>query len=115
MIGEGLAAVASWVAGHGPDADLDRPDVSDPRVLAAARLLTRLMAAAFISESVMYGWLVVEAWRLWVEHGPCAELAVPVGNVAYLGQAALQVPLLRVVRDEAQGLTVGRGGFGASA
>ena len=86
----GLVAVGRWVADGGPAADLQRPDVSDPRVLAAARLLTRLMPAAYISGSAVYGWLVVEAWRLWVEHGPCAELVVPMGNVAFVGQAAMQ-------------------------
>ena len=89
-IGAGLIAGGRWVADNGPDADLDRPDVTDPRVLAAARLVTSLTPAAYISAPHMYGWLVVEAWRLWIEHGPCAELVVPVGNVAFIGQAAMQ-------------------------
>ena len=89
-IGEGLVAVGRWVADGGPDADLDRPAASDPRVLAAARLLTSLLDAAFISDPAMFGWLVIEAWHLWVEHGPCAELVASVGNVSFIAHSALQ-------------------------
>jgi signal transduction histidine kinase len=86
-IRDGLSAAGRWVAEGGPAADLDRPDATDPRVLAVARLLNRLMPAAHIGDPVTYGWMVFEGWRLWVEHGPCADLIVPMSCVAFIEQA----------------------------
>jgi signal transduction histidine kinase len=89
-VGDGLAAVDRWVAAGGPAADLERPDVTDPWVLTVAGLLTRVMPIAHVGDPAMYGRLVFEGWRLWVEHGPCAELIVPMGCVAFIEQAVRQ-------------------------
>ncbi len=89
-IADGLSAAERWVADGGPAADLDRPDVTDSRVLAAARLLNRLMPAAHVGDPATYGWMVFEGWRLWVEHGPCADLIVPMSCVAFVEQAVRQ-------------------------
>ncbi|BCY13159.1 AAA family ATPase [Actinoplanes sp. L3-i22] len=86
-IADGLTAVERWAAEGGPAADLDRPDVTDSRVLSVARLLNRLMPVAHIGDPATYGWMVFEGWRLWVEHGPCADLIVPISCVAFIEQA----------------------------
>ncbi|BEL04721.1 AAA family ATPase [Actinoplanes sichuanensis] len=85
-----MAAVDSWVAAGGPAADLDRPEVTDPSALAVAGLLTRLMPIAHVGDPAVYGRLVFEGWRLWVEHGPCAELIVPLSCVAFVEQTVRQ-------------------------
>jgi diguanylate cyclase (GGDEF)-like protein len=52
--------------------------------------VTRLLAAAYMSKSAMYGWLVIESSRLWVEHGPSAEMVIPMGSMALIELAARQ-------------------------
>ncbi|MEU4155350.1 AAA family ATPase [Actinoplanes sp. NPDC026670] len=84
---DGLAALDRWVAAGGPAADRDRPTVTDPPVLAVAGLLTRVMPTAHVGDPAMYGWLVFEACRRWVEHGPCAELVVPMTCVPFVEQS----------------------------
>src|SRR6185295_3857228 len=48
-IGQGLAELHRWLAESDETADLSRPEITDPRVLAIARLVNRLMPPAFFS------------------------------------------------------------------
>jgi len=59
-------------------ADLQRPEVNDPRVIAAAKLIKCLVPAAFFCDPAVYGGLALEARRLWVEHGPCPHLLMSI-------------------------------------
>lgn len=59
------------------DAQVDeqhRREAHDPGVLAAAKLLNRLVQPAFFSEPVVMAWLLLETQRLWAEHGCCASM-----------------------------------------
>ena len=53
--------------------DLARPEITDPTLLAATRLINAILPAAyFAGDLAMYAWLSLEALRIWLEHGPAA-------------------------------------------
>jgi len=58
--------------------------MSDPRLLTAARLINRLMPPAFFGDQALMAWLVIQAQRLWTEHGACAALVGPLSHVAFV-------------------------------
>ncbi len=73
-IGRGLNALTGWVEEDDQVEDLRRPEATDPYALAVASVMNRTMPPAYVCDQAVLAWLVVEARRLWVEHGPCAAL-----------------------------------------
>ncbi|GIE32394.1 serine/threonine protein kinase [Actinoplanes italicus] len=78
-IGAALAAFHGWLATGGDSAD--RPEMTDPRLLAAAHVINRLTGAAFFADRMRMAWLVAQASELWTEHGVCAALTGVLGNI----------------------------------
>jgi PAS domain S-box-containing protein len=72
-IDSGLDALQQW-AQTDPAGDLQRPEITDPRLVAAARIIGRLATPAFHADEVVMAWLVSAAYRLWAERGPCPPL-----------------------------------------
>jgi len=83
-IGSGLESVYAWLAGTGVDDDLRRPELADPRLLAVARVINRMMPPAFFSDKVIFSWLVMQAGEVWIRHGAAAELVGPFAHVGYV-------------------------------
>jgi hypothetical protein len=54
--------------------DLQRPEASDPRALAIANLINRIVTPAYLVDPPVLAWIVLESQRLWAEHGPCAAM-----------------------------------------
>ena len=55
---------------HTDDADdLARPDLTDPTLLAATRLLSAVLPTAYFADPSMHAWLSLEGLRIWIEHG----------------------------------------------
>ncbi|QRP42803.1 AAA family ATPase [Amycolatopsis sp. FDAARGOS 1241] len=51
--------------------DLVRPEITDPTLLAATRLLdATLPPVSFLADHTRLAWLCLEALRIWLEHGP---------------------------------------------
>jgi predicted ATPase/signal transduction histidine kinase len=68
--------------------ELARPDITDPTLLAAARLLNAVLPAAyFAADQATYGWLSLEALRTWIEHGPAPTLVGPVSQIPFVAVA----------------------------
>jgi len=63
--------------------DLARPDITDPVLLAAARVLNAILPAAYFVEPSMQAWLSLEAFRIWLEHGPTRTLVGTAGVAAF--------------------------------
>jgi signal transduction histidine kinase len=64
--------------------DLARPDISEPTLLAAIRLLGAIPTPAYYAGDVpTYGWLSLEALRIWLEHGPARTLVGPASHAAF--------------------------------
>jgi signal transduction histidine kinase len=63
---------------------LVRPDITDPTLLAAIRLLSALPPPAYYAGDIAtYGWLSLEALRIWLEHGPARTLVGPASHAAF--------------------------------
>ncbi|HVI18374.1 MAG TPA: hypothetical protein VM712_08350, partial [Gaiellales bacterium] len=63
--------------------DLARPDLTDPTLLAATRLINEVLPPAYIvSDLALHAWLSLQALRIWLEHGPSRTLIVPASHAA---------------------------------
>ena len=61
--------------------DLARPEITDPTLLAATRLINAVLPAAyFVADLSMHAWLSLEALRIWLEHGPARTLLGPASH-----------------------------------
>jgi signal transduction histidine kinase len=64
--------------------DRVRADITDPRLLAASRLINAVLPAAYMRpDPAMHAWLSLEAVRIWREHGPCRTLVGAAGIAAF--------------------------------
>ena len=63
--------------------DLARPELTDPTLLAASRLIQPVLSVAyFVADLEMHAWLSLEALRIWLEHGPGRTLLGPTSHAA---------------------------------
>ena len=69
--------------------DLTRPEITDPTLLATARLLNAVLPVAYFADPSMQAWLSLEALRIWREHGPARTL-VGAASVAAFPAVALR-------------------------
>jgi diguanylate cyclase (GGDEF)-like protein len=82
-IEQGLNATYAWMASSEIDDDLRRLDLRDPRVLTAARLVNRMLPAAFFCDQPTMTWLALESRRFWAEYGPAASLVGPLSHLPF--------------------------------
>jgi signal transduction histidine kinase len=74
----------SWLDGTDPADDLARPELADPTLLAATRLIDAILPVAyFVADPALIAWLALEALRVWIEHGPGPTTVGPAGHAAY--------------------------------
>jgi diguanylate cyclase (GGDEF)-like protein/PAS domain S-box-containing protein len=83
-ITRGLAELHAWVERAELDEDLTRPQIGDPRWVAVAEVINRVMAAAYFCDPVAMAWLVLRARRIWAELGPCPHLVGPIAHAGIL-------------------------------
>ena len=86
-IDQQIEVLQRWVREFSHAHDLARPEASDPRVVAAAKLINQLQAPAFFCDLMLVAWLVLESRRLWDEHGPCAALVATLSRVTLVSIA----------------------------
>ena len=61
-----------------------RPELTDPTLLAATRLISVILPPAyFVADLAMHAWLSLEALRIWLEHGPGRTLLSPTSHAAF--------------------------------
>ena len=64
--------------------ELVRPAITEPTLLAAIRLLSVVPSPAYYAGDIAtYGWLSLEALRIWLEHGPARTLVGPASHAAF--------------------------------
>lgn len=71
-------------------ADLRRPEVGDPRIIAVARLVHQMMPSAIFADPAATVWLVLESQRLWAAHGPSPTLIFPLAHACVIAIAMRQ-------------------------
>ena len=68
--------------------DLARPEINDPALLAATRLINAVLPATYcLGEWGPYLWLSLEALRIWIEDGPGRTLLGPASIAAFAAVA----------------------------
>ncbi|GAB3832378.1 hypothetical protein GCM10027610_024430 [Dactylosporangium cerinum] len=78
-----------WLEQTEAAGELTRPDVTEPTLLAATRLINAILPAAhFAGDHATAAWLSFEALRIWIEHGPARTL---LGPASHSGLAAVTV------------------------
>jgi diguanylate cyclase (GGDEF)-like protein len=87
-IGAGLNALYAWLAAGDAEKDLRRPELTDPRLVAVARVINRLIPPAFFSDQVTMAWLVVQAGQVWAGHGAAPAL---VGSLSHAALVVIRV------------------------
>jgi diguanylate cyclase (GGDEF)-like protein len=83
-IGAGLETLYAWLAGGGAEDDLARPELTDPRQVAIARVINRLIPPAFFCDQTTMAWLVMESGAVWAAHGPAAALVGPLSHAGFV-------------------------------
>jgi len=76
-------ALYRWLDQTEDAGGLGRPEISDPSLLAAARLLNAALAAAHAADGSVHAWVSLEALRIWLEHGPARSLVGPASAAAF--------------------------------
>jgi predicted ATPase/signal transduction histidine kinase len=72
-----------WLETQAAD-DLDRNDITEPRLIAVARLINAVLPATyFVADHATNAWLSLEALRIWLEHGPGPTLVGPASAAAF--------------------------------
>ncbi len=71
------AGLRDWVAANGPA----YPDVetSDPRIVAIATIMHRMLPPSFLIDRERHAWLVCQAHLMWRDNGVCAPLTGTLG------------------------------------
>ena len=68
--------------------DLAGPEITDPALLAATRLIDAVLTAAYLVPDVsLLAWLSLETVRIWVEQGTARTLVGPASIVAFAATA----------------------------
>jgi PAS domain S-box-containing protein len=83
-LGAGLDELYAWLADGDAEADLRRPELADPRLVAVARVINRLIPPAYFSDQTTHTWLVVQAGQVWAGHGPGAALVASLSHAAFV-------------------------------
>jgi len=69
-----LEALYAWIAQADVGEECSKSEISDPRAIAVAKVVGKLLLPAFHCDPEVLTWIIFESQRLWVEHGPCAWL-----------------------------------------
>ncbi|HTQ92100.1 MAG TPA: GAF domain-containing protein, partial [Streptosporangiaceae bacterium] len=61
--------------------DLARPEITDPALIAAARLINAVLPTVyFVADHARFAWLSQQALRIWIEHGPGPAMVAPASH-----------------------------------
>ncbi len=82
-IERGLDWSTSWIHETSEEDDLRRPDVTDPIILSAGSLMSRMMPACFFRDKSTMAWLALAAARVWAEQGPARTLVGVIGHLPW--------------------------------
>ncbi|WP_432991970.1 AAA family ATPase [Dactylosporangium sp. CA-233914] len=77
-------AMYRWLDQTDEADELTRPEVTDPTLLAASRLIHAILPSAYIAaDHTTASWLSLEALRIWIEHGPAPILLGAVNQISF--------------------------------
>ena len=73
-----------WLERTDGAAELGRPEITDPTLLATTRLLHAVLPVTYFGgEPDLNSWLGLEVVRIWLDHGPARTLVGPASHAAF--------------------------------
>ena len=73
-----------WLAFTDQYDDLVRPEINDPLLIAASRVINAVQVASnFVPDPGLSSWLGLETVRMWLDHGPGPTLVGPASTAAH--------------------------------
>ncbi|MDQ1295149.1 MAG: hypothetical protein QG608_3034 [Actinomycetota bacterium] len=84
-----------WIDETVLEDDLARPEYDSQELRIIARTINRIIPAGFFVDQGTMAWLVTQAVKLWIEHGPSPALLGPVGSYSVLTDHARGNRILR--------------------
>jgi diguanylate cyclase (GGDEF)-like protein len=82
VLAQRLDGLYAWIARADVAQESCKPEIDDPSMLAAAKIVGKLLTPAFYCDPDMLAWLALESQRLWTEFGPCAALLKGLSSIA---------------------------------
>jgi GAF domain-containing protein len=79
-----FSCLYQWLDHTDEASELVRPGVTDPTLIAIARLINALLPANHVADHATLAWLSLEGLRIWLEHGPGPVLVGPVSHTAFV-------------------------------
>jgi GAF domain-containing protein len=73
-----------WLEDTDAAAELARPEITDPGLIAVARVINAVLPASYVADPGRLAWLSLEGLRIWLEHGPQSSLIGPVSHTAFV-------------------------------
>ena len=83
-LGAGIQRVTLWLNSDDKLKDFERPEITDPRVVAWSKVIPETSVPAYFVDLTAWAWLVITTHRLWMEHGPSPRLLSGTGAVPLL-------------------------------
>ncbi|MET7403415.1 AAA family ATPase [Dactylosporangium sp. NPDC005572] len=71
-----------WLDSTADPDEPSRPDITEPVLLAATRVLDAVLPGIYQVDLNLQAWLSLEALRIWTEHGPARTLVGPASTAA---------------------------------
>jgi len=84
MVAELKGAFERWIDETDLEHDLARPEYDTRRLRLIARTVNRVIPAGFFVDRTTMSWLVTQAAKVWMDHGPSASLLGPVGSFSVI-------------------------------
>lgn len=81
---ERLGKLGHWVAQENQFDPSQLGQAREPRALAIAMLLNRMLWSSFIVDTTASVWLLLESQHLWSEHGPCPALVAALSHMGIM-------------------------------
>jgi signal transduction histidine kinase len=82
-LGHQFGYLYRWLDHTDAVGDLARPDLTDPTLLAASRMIRAVLPPVYlVADLATEAWLSLEALRIWIEHGPGTTLIGPASAAA---------------------------------
>ena len=73
-----------WLDDTDPGDDVAHPELADPALIAAIRLMDATMASAYFADDhALQAWLSLESVAIWLEHGPSRVALASVATAAF--------------------------------
>ncbi|WOB09836.1 protein kinase domain-containing protein [Piscinibacter gummiphilus] len=81
-IGEGVKRLTMWYRSEDKAHDFEKPEISDPRIVAWTKLIPESSNAAYAVDPSIWAWISLQGHKVWAEHGPSPRILSSLGGTS---------------------------------